>query len=101
MNLGQVFIGKNEFEKAEEYFEKALLPDSTNADIFVGLGVIEGRRKNYTEAKEYFERAIELKPDSQEAHYNLGLVFKNMGDKEGARRELEIFNKLKQQKTPL
>jgi Tfp pilus assembly protein PilF len=101
VSLGQILVEQGNLTEARGNFEKALLIDSTEADVFVGLGVIEGRQKNFVEAKEFFEKAVEFDSTSQEAHYNLGQVLKKMGNEEGAKRELEIYENLNLKKTPL
>lgn len=57
------------------------------AEALRGAGEIE-------EAIAVYRRVLELAPDLTKAHYGLGLVLKANGDPEGARRELELFQRL-------
>jgi Tfp pilus assembly protein PilF len=95
ISLGEILVEQGNLNEAKDYFEKALVIDSTKADIYVGLGVVEGRQNNYLKAKEYFEKTIVLDPKNADAHYNLSQVLKKLGDQVGAKKEMEIFEKLK------
>ena len=46
------------------------------------------------EAVAAFKKAIEFKPDSAEAHFNLGLGYLYLKDKEQALKEYEILKPL-------
>ncbi|HVR95774.1 MAG TPA: tetratricopeptide repeat protein, partial [Thermoanaerobaculia bacterium] len=45
-----------------------------------------------TEARGLFERTLELDPENAPAHYNLHLVYRQLGDKDKAARHLKAFN---------
>ena len=46
-------------------------------------------RQDYQRALPYLGKASELSPDSSIDHYNLGLVFLNLGNADDAKTQLE------------
>jgi tetratricopeptide (TPR) repeat protein len=67
--LGNLYRKTNSFNKAQEYYQKAFVSDSTqNLVEFLGtdytnLGLIYSDLKNYPRAISYLEKAIELKKE--------------------------------------
>jgi len=57
-------------------------PDTTLARSSKANGDIAG-------AIEEFQKAIELKPDFEDAHYNLGIALRAQGKAEAGKKELE------------
>jgi Flp pilus assembly protein TadD len=53
--------------------------DSDSGMALNNLGMVAGKKKQYAEAVEFFQRAMELKPNSQDPHLNLGRVYRVMG----------------------
>src|SRR5207245_10710081 len=43
----------------------------------------------FAQAAEQFRQGLELDPDSPRLHYNLSLALKELGDREGQKKELE------------
>lgn len=79
MRLGKVYITKNEFDKAEEALEKALLYLKTNnrddpdlvLEILKDLVIVNNHQHDYAKAKEYNDKILEISemshhPDSNE-----------------------------------
>ena len=50
----------------------------------------EARAARLNEVRESFERALVIDPENVTAHYNLGLIFGQLGDREGAERHQEL-----------
>ena len=79
-NLGVIFQGLGENQKAKKCFEKAIEINPNFADAYNNLGVIfQGLGENQ-KAKSCFEKAIELNPTYAEAYYNIGIIFKGLGE---------------------
>ena len=55
----------------------------------------ERRRELLQEAAAQFERTLELEPENSAAHYNLDLIYKQLGDKERASEHLALYRKYK------
>jgi tetratricopeptide (TPR) repeat protein len=73
---------------AEKCLHAALKIDADVATPLVYLGMIRATSKDSAGAKDYFRRAIDKKPDSFEAHFNLGQCLKEEKDLPGAIAEL-------------
>jgi tetratricopeptide (TPR) repeat protein len=82
----------NEYDKALEYYLKALALDivseNKNTNIYLYLntrvGTIYFQKKDYLQAIEYLERAAEMSPQSAEVIYYLGMSYDKIGEKEKA-----------------
>lgn len=46
------------------------------------------------EAVEAYKQAIKLKPDDVDSHYNLGVTYSDLGNREAALKEYNILNSL-------
>ena len=86
----------NEYDKALEYYLKALALDfileSKNTRIYVYLntrvGFIYFQKKDYPQAIEYLEMADKISPQNIEVAYYLGLSYDKIGEKEKAQEFL-------------
>jgi putative inorganic carbon (HCO3(-)) transporter len=65
--LGQVYLTKNELDKAEEHFNKALSLKTEFADPYFNLGVVYKEKKEYAKAIASFEKYLSYVPDSEDA----------------------------------
>ena len=82
----------NEYDKALEYYLKALALDlvleKKNTNIYLYLntrvGIIYFQKKDYLQAIEYLEKAAERSPRNAEVIYYLGLSYAKIGEKEKA-----------------
>jgi tetratricopeptide (TPR) repeat protein len=82
----------NEYDKALEYYLKALTLDivseNKNTSIYLYLntrvGTIYFQKKDYLQAIEYLERAAEMSPQNAEVIYYLGMSYDKIGEKEKA-----------------
>jgi tetratricopeptide (TPR) repeat protein len=82
----------NEYDKALEYYLKALALDivseNKNTSIYLYLntrvGTIYFQKKDYLQAIEYLEKAAEMSPQNTEVIYYLGMSYGKIGEKEKA-----------------
>ena len=72
---------KNNFKIAESLYRKILTIDSNHFKSIFLLGSLLMQVKNFDEAKRLLQKAIEIQPDHADAHNNLGLVFKELGER--------------------
>ena len=74
-NLGAIFAGLEEYQKAKECFEKAIDVNPKYISAFNNLGNIFHKLGESEKAINSFEKAIEIDPNFKTAYYNLGLIF--------------------------
>lgn len=65
-------LAENELEAAYTMAALAITNDAANAEAWLQYGVVQGRRQQQAESKRALEKAISLKPDSVNAHQELG-----------------------------
>lgn len=93
--LGMIAHNEGDEEQAISWFRRALTSDPTNSATHSALGIALAKQKNYQAARIELERAIELDPKDQTAHYQLGLVYGRLGEKERSRAMFAISDKLR------
>lgn len=77
----------NRAKMAERFYRRAVAIEAeTNILVLHGIALFDLERKD--EAKECFRKAVELDPNNEEAHWNLGRVYKEMGKSDDAERHL-------------
>jgi tetratricopeptide (TPR) repeat protein len=92
--LGQIELWRSSPQKAYEHYARAskVNPESVCADL--GLAGILTDQGRGSEALKYLESAVRLDPFNSEAHHRLGMLYRQMGRKEDADRELKAFENL-------
>lgn len=92
MSIGSSFYLWMNYEKAIEYYEKALqlekehltLPKTLWFVLIDNLGMAYGMTGNHKKAKEIFEYGISISPGYPMFYYNLACAYAEMGDLENA-----------------
>ena len=80
---GRALFEKNEMVKALPFFEHAVEQDETKDEYHRYLAQVQSRNPRLRkEAEQHFLRAIELNPTSAEAHAQLGLLYRKMGQEQ-------------------
>ncbi len=92
---GIQFTDFQQYDQAIGSFLKAIEKDPKNPRAYYGLGGIYNYKKRFPEAAEQFKKALLLDPTYFNAHYSLGFTYENMGKKEEAEKEYEIYKDLK------
>lgn len=72
--LGYLYILKNNYDKALEYTNKALLDNANHASSLDNLGQIYYRLGDYEKACEYFKSALAVKDSLVDSQYYLGII---------------------------
>jgi len=78
----------NEYDKALNYFFKALEIFPENAWVHLNIGFIYLQKKDYPQAIEYLEKAAKMSSHNAEVYYYLGMSYNKIGEKEKAREFL-------------
>lgn len=72
-----IFLAKNESEKALQNLERAIELDKTNPSIFFAVGTIYDKLGMFEKAESAYLQAIEINPEYFDANYNLGALYVN------------------------
>ena len=89
--LAEAQAGSGEFERAAVHARRVLdrAPANATANLVVGLTMME--EKNYAAARDALQKAIAADPDSPKAFYQLSLALARLGDDEGARQYVQLY----------
>ncbi|MBN1900486.1 tetratricopeptide repeat protein [Candidatus Sumerlaeota bacterium] len=94
-NLAHLLLDQDQFEKAWEHYEKAVVSDP-EGDVFMNyFGIDLGRRGRIREAETAFRKALEANPRNYSAHNNLGKILEILNKKQEARKHYEEALRLK------
>jgi len=81
-NLGNVYLGRKQYDKAREYFSRLVARNPRDYIAQQNLGAIYEREDSpyhdETKALAYFKAAVAANPDFAEGHYNLGRLHQKM-----------------------
>ena len=92
---GLAQIEKQDYDSAEEAFQKAIEKNPKNPNGHYGLGGIHNFRKKYDLAEQAFITTLRIDPTFVDAHFSLGYTYEQMGQKEKAEREYATYRRLK------
>ncbi|MBI4160755.1 MAG: tetratricopeptide repeat protein [Candidatus Yanofskybacteria bacterium] len=96
-NLGNLYFGQGDLEKAKQYYEKAAEGDDSFAQPHFNLGSILESQGDIFGAIQKYKKAIEIDPDFYYAHQNLMAIYANKGDLVKAIEYVEILKKIRSQ----
>lgn len=74
MNLGTLYIYREEFDLAEKSFKKAIAIDRNLYAAYRNLAVLYSRQRKFDQAETILRRALALDDNLYEIHYSLGLL---------------------------
>jgi adenylate cyclase len=77
-------------DNAWRQIKAAVAQDPLDADALQDLSTIQYVRGNSRESEATMRRALEIRPSYAYGHYNLGLIFLERGDWDGALREMQL-----------
>ncbi len=83
---GNNFIQKVDYEKALDYFEKALDLCPNDISLLNNIGFTYGEMKKYDKAIETYEKSLKIKPSHANTWNGLALSYKKLGKYEDAIR---------------
>jgi tetratricopeptide (TPR) repeat protein len=85
-------------KEAESELKTAIKLDPHLGDAYLQLGILHYSRDDYPGAIAEFQKAIENTAVPDDAHYRLAQVYRRTGETEKARKEIEAFKQLSEQK---
>lgn len=87
------------FDAIESELKTAIGIDPHLGDAYLQLGVLRAEREDYPGAIAALQKAVENTVLPDEAHYRLAQVYRRMGEGEKARKEIEQFKLISEQKS--
>jgi tetratricopeptide (TPR) repeat protein len=94
LNLGAMWSEAGRFEELAELSEQAVTHCPGSALIHFNHGVALDHLERLPAAMASYERSLALDPTLADAHYNLGRLREQLGDKRGALRHFSAYRRL-------
>jgi tetratricopeptide (TPR) repeat protein len=88
-NLGNILVRQNDFEGAEEYYNKAYTLNPRSDILLVNFGTLEVQRQDYDKSLYCFRQAVDVNRKNDKAWVGLAMVHSQFGDHELAWANLE------------
>jgi choline-sulfatase len=89
--LGIAQVGSQRYSDAVPNLERARALSPPNSTLLNYLAIALGHAGDPHKAVGLYLQALELKPDYTGARLNLAMAYKNLGDRENARRQFKIL----------
>lgn len=99
-SLGELYMDKNDFEKAKEYFKKSITIDPSNYALSYNVAEILFNSNNIDEAIHYYKLTAEIKPEWPKSYLKLGYCYLNKGETKTAIDYLNKFVELSPEDDP-
>jgi tetratricopeptide (TPR) repeat protein len=77
--------------------QKSIALDTSLAEAHLQLGNLYSDQQKYTDAIPEYQRALELNVDLADAHYRLGQAYVHTGEKERAKEQLQVYQRIREQ----
>jgi len=94
--LGDIEMKRGNTGKALAHLRQAVQARRGIRIAYLDLGAILTDQKRYKDAIVVLQRAVQLDPAQADAHYRLGRVYQNMGNRAAAQQELKKVQELHQ-----
>ncbi|HEY1809727.1 MAG TPA: carboxypeptidase regulatory-like domain-containing protein [Acidobacteriaceae bacterium] len=78
----------------EALLRRAVTTDPKCAVAWLQLGALRFLRNDYNGSVDFFQRAVAADPDMSEAHYRLAMAYDRVGERNQAKAELALHQKL-------
>jgi tetratricopeptide (TPR) repeat protein len=88
--LGIVYKENGEYEAAEQEYRKAEQLNPRNGQVLLEMGKLLVVRGDLEQARIRLEKAAEYMPDAPAVHYQLGLLYRRLGQPEKAQEHLRL-----------
>ena len=80
--------------QVQSLLEKAVRLDPKLAPAYLQLGILHAEQKRVPQAISAYQKAIEADPRLEQAHYRLAQAYREVGEPEKARKELQTYQAL-------
>ncbi len=92
--LGRLAALRDDPARAFRQYESALAADPHHRDALIAVANLSYREDDLERAREYFGLLSELEPDRARWHYNLGVIYRDLGLSDLSRRSLDEARRL-------
>ena len=89
-NKGRVYLKLGNYSEALAYFNRAIMINPEESDVYYYLGVYHDKIGDYKTSKYYYEKAISIQYNDSEYHLNLAVACFRTNDFNRALEESEI-----------
>jgi Tfp pilus assembly protein PilF len=89
--LGIVYRENGDFEAAEEEYRKAEQLNPRNGQVLLEIGKLLVARGELEQASIRLEKAAEYMPDASAVHYQLGILYRRLGQLDKAQEQLRLI----------
>ena len=94
-NLGRIYAGRGEIEKAITAQQQAIAEAPNLAEAHYHLGVLYSRKQDWNTAIAAYEKTVVLAPMMPNAYYQLARCYQQTGDIPEAEKAMQRFRALK------
>lgn len=89
-NMGNISVKLQDYEGAEEFYNKAYTINSQSDILLVNFGTLEVQRNNWDKAVYCFRQAVTINPKNEKAWVGLALMHNEYGDQTLAWANLQM-----------
>lgn len=82
------------FAQIESLLNTAIRMDPKFAPAYLQLGILQSEQRDFSAAIREYRQAIQFDSQGPEAHYRLAQAYRQMGEPEKAKTEIEIYDRL-------
>jgi Flp pilus assembly protein TadD len=93
--LGTSLKAQGRYDEALQHFQQAADLYPRDRVVLNQLGRVLFLERQYTSAVEAFRRVLTIDPEDLQAHYNLMLCYRGLGDDAGVARERTLYERFK------
>jgi two-component system chemotaxis response regulator CheY len=93
--MAETFLAAGLNQVAEELFLQAIDTAPHDVNLYNRLGVALRRQQKHRQALEYYQQALKLDPKNEKVHFNLGVLYFDLGEKDKAREAMRLALQLR------
>jgi len=94
VNWGRLLHQAGRLTDAAAVYERGIRSCGGDAVLLFNFAVLREDQKRHDDAIALYEQSLALDPESEDAHYNLALLYQSLGRKRDAVRHLSAYRKL-------
>ncbi len=87
---GKINEMKSNYERAISNYKDELEEDPTDVKVNVAIGRCYRKLNQFNEAEKYLNKCLKIRPFNPKAHYEIALVYSELGDQEKAVKHMNI-----------